>query len=308
MEKRQDNLLTFLERAIQNPTFVEHLARKIESMDFSSYSKKRRLPPVDHSQDYVESGSLDNHASSRPESGNICHHDFSNKLRLELSPAVSDVNLVSHCTHSSTEEGGSSLRRLPGEGRDAQIRSEGLFFSPEGMELSDTGASFGLKMNSSLLGNITRDESGRLHQLQHNKTSEDYDSPVSCHLNLTLASSSLQTNRSPYSATMPQVTQELGKTTLDSGSSSHNTGPDTRAPPKSLPSSQEDRRSHQEPVAAPPRVNDVFWEQFLTERPGSSENEEASSNYRANSSDDPDDKSSSHGVSSNSKNMEQLTL
>ena len=48
-----------------------------------------------------------------------------------------------------------------------------------------------------------------------------------------------------------------------------------------LSSSKEAINNNQEsPVVS--RVNDVFWEQFLTERLGSSENEEASSSYRAN--------------------------
>ncbi|KAL0433037.1 UNVERIFIED_CONTAM: Heat stress transcription factor A-5 [Sesamum latifolium] len=44
MEQRQERLLSFLENAVQNPEFVERLSQKLESMDFSAYSKKRRLP------------------------------------------------------------------------------------------------------------------------------------------------------------------------------------------------------------------------------------------------------------------------
>lgn len=61
--------------------------------------------------------------------------------------------------------------------------------------------------------------------------------------------------------------------------------------------------------AAPPaRVNDVFWEQFLTERPGSSDNEEASSTYRENPCEEPEEKRNGHVMSRNTKNIEQLTL
>ncbi|KAJ0500024.1 hypothetical protein HanHA300_Chr11g0385101 [Helianthus annuus] len=46
MEQKQDTLLTFLTKASQNPTFVEHLAHKLESMDVSVDHKKRRFETV----------------------------------------------------------------------------------------------------------------------------------------------------------------------------------------------------------------------------------------------------------------------
>ncbi|GKC47706.1 heat stress transcription factor A-5 [Tanacetum coccineum] len=107
MEQRQDALLIFLKKAGQNPDFVEHLAQKLESMDFSADNKKRRLPK---SRVFPDAGVVDNHSPqspSRPDFGNVSHHEFPGKLRLELSPAVSDINFVSNSTQSSNEDGGS---------------------------------------------------------------------------------------------------------------------------------------------------------------------------------------------------------
>nr|GEZ08800.1 heat stress transcription factor A-5 [Tanacetum cinerariifolium] len=42
MDQRQDALLIFLKKAAQNPEFVQHLAQKLKSMDFSADNKKRR--------------------------------------------------------------------------------------------------------------------------------------------------------------------------------------------------------------------------------------------------------------------------
>ncbi|TKY59956.1 Heat stress transcription factor A-5 [Spatholobus suberectus] len=112
VEKRQKQLLNFFEKALQNPSFVEHLSRKIESMDLLAYSKKRRLPQVDHVQPVAESSFVDSHSNFRMEFGNVFHQDFSNKLRLELSPAVSDMNLVSRSTESSNEDGESPQKKL----------------------------------------------------------------------------------------------------------------------------------------------------------------------------------------------------
>lgn len=316
MEQRQTKLLTFLEKALQNPTFGENLSQRIESMDFSAYNKKRRLPQVDHSQLAAENSFVDNHSSCRSEFGNVFNQDFSNKLRLELSPAVSDMNLVSHSTQSSNEDGGSPQRKISeGAPKGQQMRTEGFVFPLETLELSDTGTSFTLKMDSTLSRKMLTNEGPRPYPLQPSLASnEECDGHISCHLNLTLASSPLQVNKSPYSARMPQLAVEIGKSP-DSVSDTNGNDADTvsfsktknPADDTAISSSQRPPKS-KEPAAAPARVNDVFWEQFLTERPGCSDNEEASSTYRANPYDEQDDGRSGFGMSRNAKNMEQLTL
>ncbi|XP_027342485.1 heat stress transcription factor A-5-like isoform X2 [Abrus precatorius] len=291
IEKRQKQLLNFFEKALHNPTFVEHLSRKIESMDLSAYNKKRRLPLVDHMQPVAESNFMDSHSNFRMEFGNVFHQDFSNKLRLELSPAVSDMNLVSRSTQSSNEEGGSPQKKLSEEPKGVQTRTA-LAFPPETLELADTGASFTFKMDSCLSRRATTAESPKLHSLE--PSSEEGDSHISCQLNLTLASCPLQVNRNSYSARSPQI----------DFSSNRNVAAETA----NLASSHEAPSNNQVNPAAPDRVNDVFWEQFLTERPGCSDNEEAISNYRANPYDEQDEGRSVHGISRNIKNMDQLTL
>ncbi|XP_061372994.1 heat stress transcription factor A-5-like isoform X2 [Gastrolobium bilobum] len=287
-EKRQKKLLDFFEKALQSPTFVEHLSRKIESMDLSAYNKRRRLPQVDHLQPVAESSFVDNLSNFRMESGNVFHRDFSNKLRLELSPAVSDMNLVSRSTESSNENGESSQKLSEGEPKGVQTRTA-LAFAPETLELADSGASFTFKMDSCLSRRATTAE---MHSL--GPSSEEGDSHISCQLNLTLASCPLQVNKNSYSARSPQI----------DFSSNRNVANDVVT---NLASSQEAPSNNQVNPAAPGRVNDVFWEQFLTERPGCSD-EEAISNYRANSYDEQDERQSVHGMSKNIKNMDQLTL
>lgn len=314
MEKRQKQLLNFFEKALQNPTFVEHLSRKIESMDLSAYNKKRRLPQVDvdQLQPVVESSSVDNHSNFRMEFGNVIHHDFSNKLRLELSPAVSDMNLVSHSTQSSNEDGESPQNKLSeGELKGVQTRTA-LAFAPETLELADTGTSFTFKMDPCLSQRTTTAESSKLHSME--PSSEEGDSHISCQLNLTLASCPLPANRNSYSARSPQIDcQEIGKIAesrfyasgkeSDIGvSSNQNVANEVTNLAAPTPS------SNQVSPAAPDRVNDVFWEQFLTERPGCSDNEEAISNYRANPYDEQEEGRSVHGISRNIKGMDQLTL
>uniref|UniRef100_A0A2N9IWV1 HSF-type DNA-binding domain-containing protein n=1 Tax=Fagus sylvatica TaxID=28930 RepID=A0A2N9IWV1_FAGSY len=140
MEQRQDGLLTFLVKALVNPTFAEILARKIDS---------------------------------RPDFGNVFQQDFSSKLRLELSPAVSDINLVSHSTQSSNEDGESLQRRISGEPKGVQMRTEGFVIPPETLDLSDTGTSFTLQIDSTLSQKVPINESPSLHPLQPSLTSNE---------------------------------------------------------------------------------------------------------------------------------------
>nr|NP_001313701.1 heat stress transcription factor A-5-like [Gossypium hirsutum]AIG20085.1 HSF18 [Gossypium hirsutum] len=302
MEQRQETLFNFLEKAVQDSAFVEHLVRKIESMesmDVTAYNKKRRLPQIDRIEPVGEICLLDNNnnsSSSRAEFGNIFHQDFADKLRLELSPAVSDIHVVSQSTQSSDEDGVSPRIRISeGEPKDAYMRSEGLLFAPERLDLSESSRSFTLQ--------------------QRLNSNDEPDNHISCLLNLTLASSSSQVNRSPSLTMMSQLGQEIGKDPK-SRSNANSKDSDARAYGNSrnmingkatLSSPKEDLNSNQKPATPPVRVNDVFWERFLTERPDSSDDEESNSDHQANPYKE-EDKSSTYGLARNAKNMEQLSL
>lgn len=180
---------------------------------------------------------------------------------------------------------------------DARAVQENLYFATETLDLSDTGTSFILKRDSSLSAKSPNDESPRLHSLQPSVSSkEDGESHISCQLNLTLASSSLRINDTACSVRMPQLGQNIRKSP-DSKVNSNGKESDVRLFTKNINLDegttpvcpQETLNNNHGPAAAPIRVNDVFWEQFLTERPGCPESEEASSNYRANLYKEPDD-------------------
>ncbi|KAK6118583.1 hypothetical protein DH2020_047669 [Rehmannia glutinosa] len=299
MEQRQERLLSFLEKAVQNPEFVEKLAQKLESMDFSAYNKKRRLPQADDVQSIPDNVLVDNQSSCRPEFGSISHQDsLCNKLRLELSPAVSDVNLLSHSTQSSNEDGGVSPRgrMMDGWSNDMHVRSAGILCPSERLELSDTGASFTLKMDSSLSCKVGP-ESPKLHSLPSN---DEGDAHLSCLLNLTLASSPLQLNNSSQEiCTVPRLNSENNEVV---GHRAPALTDDT--PTLSSSSPDVHNKKQQGPATTQNRVNDVFWEQFLTERPGCSDtHEEASSSFRANPYDEQQERKSVKGIAKNTKEI-----
>ncbi|GER57096.1 heat Stress Transcription Factor family protein [Striga asiatica] len=224
MEQKQKQLLSHVEKALENPDFVEHLARKLDSMDFSAYSKKRRLP--------------------------ASNHEEVNALRLELSPAVSDVNLPSHSTQSSNEE--------------VNVRA------PPGLELSDTGASFTRKMDS--LSFRSGPGSPTLLSLNCNNNvslnaTDGEDANLSCLLNLSLASSSPLEVNSKSQKSVGENSEGRDRAALVKDTTLGGAVDGGR----DLSSARDANNKKVGPVM----VNDVFWEQFLTERPGCADNEEA---------------------------------
>ncbi|WJX53101.1 hypothetical protein P8452_39135 [Trifolium repens] len=314
IENRQKNLLNYFEKALQNPSFVNQLLCKIEFMDLAALNKKRRLPEVDPVEPVAEVSLVDNHSNFRPEFGNVFQQDFSNKLRLELSAAVSDMNLVSGSTQGSNEDEESPQKNMSdGELKGMQTRTA-LAFAPETVDLADTGASFTFNMDSCLSRRATTTENPNLHSLE--PSSEEGDSHISCQLNLTLASCPLEFNRNSYSARSPQIDcQEIGnlaESRVTANGKESESGVSLNRIVASgvitLASPHEASGNAQVKPAAPHAVNDVFWEQFLTERPGCSDNEEAISNYRANPYDEQEEGRAVHGISSNIKNMDNLTL
>lgn len=261
MQQRQEKLLSFVEKALQNPEFIGRLSQKLESMDFSAYNKKRRLPQADNDVQSIQDNVL-------VDKFDICDQDFCNKLRLELSTSVSDVNLLSHSTQSSNEDGMMS----------PQGRTEGW---PK--ELSDTGASLNLTMDSSVSC-----KAGPMHP-----SIDEGDCNIACLLNLTLASSPLDFNKSPEICTSSGLNNDNNEVGHPNEAQTLSSSPDVNK--RAAPTEQK-------------RVNDVFWEQFLTERPGCSDTEEASSSYKTSPHDEQDERRSVKGVARNTKGMEHLTL
>ncbi|XP_039686833.1 heat stress transcription factor A-5 isoform X2 [Medicago truncatula] len=236
MEIRQTRVLNYFEKALQNPTFVDRLKRKIESMDAAACNKKRRLPHVDHVQ-----------------------------------PVAADMNLVSGSTHVSTENEESLQKNLSeGELTEMQTRTD-VAFAPETLELADPGASFAFNMDSCLSRRATTTKSPNLQSLE--PSSKEGDSYISRQLNLTLASCTLEFNRNSYSARSPQIDcQKIGnmaESRVNASGKESEIGVYSKRnlanKVLNLASPQEVSGSIQVKPAAPKRVNDLFWEQFLTE-------------------------------------------
>lgn len=304
MEQSQWRIRSFLERALKNPTFVEHLIRMgSSSMQFSAINKKRRLPNADYSQDLAASSYVDDNDNTPRSLSSHFQQDFSNKLRLELSPAVSDTNFLSPTAQSSNE-----FRLSPQTGTsdedqsDVNMGTQAVVLAPETLELSDTCTSFLLGNSSSLPRQAREIDCPSI---------EDCDSHITCQLSLALACSTLQADDNQFSADIPKSNHDsvtnsevrpgaIGRDRADIENNRNFTNHNV-----AMASSRDVLASNQGQATAQARVNDQFWEQFLTERPGASENEEASSSFRGNKVDDQE----SNEKSWRSRDaVEQLTL
>lgn len=277
MEKRQLKMITFLQQAMLNPQFMETLAKMAtsSSMDFSAIHKKRKLLlGSDYCRENSENSLCDDHCStSKFESGLLLNQDFCDKLKLELCSAFQDRDLVMASTQSSIEDTGSSREKQFDYERGT---SECLPLTPEILELSDTGASTCPTKNLS---------PQRLH--------DNGDRIFPCHLSLTLASSGMEMDRSGNSRMAlssadqrEENSMELDKVGTDREElgtlvlSSQNPAAESGGT-KAAQAQQNPRTSDETHPNHPVRVNDVFWEQFLTERPGSDDTEEANAASRA---------------------------
>ncbi|KAJ1279214.1 hypothetical protein BS78_04G138100 [Paspalum vaginatum] len=302
MEQRQMKMLSFLQQASKNPQFVSKVVKMAEASPIfaDAFHKKRRLPGLDCSTEAAETTSsfYDDHSStSKQEMGNLLDQHFSDKLKLGLCPAMTESNLITLSTQSSHEDNGSPHGKHPDCERSGM---ECLPLVPQMMELSDTGTSICPSKSVSFIAGANG------------------DGFLPCHLNLTLASCSMDVDRSqiPNEHRNPMDEEdgppEAATATMEKDDdicryddtqkmSSGDTG--VAADATTTPH----RASHappEEPAAPAVVVNDKFWEQFLTERPGCSEAEEASSTLRR----DPDHEQAYEDSRSDRRDMGNLKL
>ncbi|KAL6634416.1 hypothetical protein ACP70R_027087 [Stipagrostis hirtigluma subsp. patula] len=277
MEQRQMKMLSFLQQASKNPHFVNKLVKMAEASPIfaDAFHKKRRLPGLDYGTEATETTSFyDDHSSTcRQEMGNLLNQHFSDKLKLGLCPAMTESNLITLSTQSSHEDNGSP------HGKHPDCDGIGLPLVPQMLELSDTGTSICPSKSACFTTQAVSD--GGL---------------LPCHLSLTLASCSMDVDRSQVSNANGSSTMDQGKDSPPEASiaamekddgigrrldDSHNkTSGDAGIAADTTMLRRDSPVAAEAPVAPPAVVNDKFWEQFLTERPGCSETEEASSTLR----------------------------
>ena len=253
MEQRQGKMIAFLQQASKNPHFVQKLVKMAEASSIftdDAFHKKRRLSGLDHATEATETTSsfCDDHSTtSKQEMGNLLNQDFSDKLKLGLCPAMVESNLS---TQSSHEDNGSPHGKHAGRN---SMGTECLPLVPQTMELSDTGTSICPSMASK--------DSCFTPAL-------DDEGLFPCRLSLTLASCSMDVDRSQVSnanvsTTADEGSENLPEATMDGN---HKTSADvSTADAAAMPRGEARVATEFAPAAPLAVVNDKFWEQFLSE-------------------------------------------
>lgn len=287
IEQRQAKMIDFFEKAVLNPKFVDNLIKIAGSgaADFVNLHKRRRLPAL--GLDYcLEAGDnssnfYDNNGSSsntpKHDAGQVFNQDFSDKLKLGLCPAaISDGNNILGAT-SSTYSSNERVEQSKINGGKLEF----LSFVPDALELKDTGTSVCPMKKCS-------------------ESIDDEDEMILCQLNLTLASSPMQVDKngtaSKSRGSMPGENETGHKEEGNGDREVLKNRSDVTASDLNVKSS-----------APAGRVNDVFWEKFLTESPGPSDTEDVTISDHGDEQIE-ETKNESSSMLQNRKDMEQLTL
>ncbi|XP_047081765.1 heat stress transcription factor A-5-like [Lolium rigidum] len=290
MEQRQGKMIAFLQQASKNPLFVQKLVKMAEASSIFSYAfhKKRRLSGLDHATGATEATSFydDHSTTSKQEMGNLLNQHFSDKLKLGLCPTMTENNLITLSAQSSHEDNGSPHGKHSGCNR---MGTEDLPLVPQTMELSDTGTSI-CPTKDACFTPAVNDEG-----------------LFPCHLSLTLASCSMGVDRSQVPNADVSTADEGSENPLEATKDGNqNSSADVGTADPTTPRGDAQVATELAPAAPPVVVNDKFWEQFLTERPGCCETEDASSGLR---SDPPMDKGQTEGNWKDGReDLEQLKL
>ncbi|KAG6492110.1 heat stress transcription factor A-5-like [Zingiber officinale] len=307
MEQRQRKMVAFLQRAMKNPQLMESLVKMASTaaIDVSVINKKRRLPlDRDYCQDCSENSFCDDHSSiTKSDTGFILDQDFCDKLKIGLCSAIQagdNVVVVSN-QHFDVAPGNPQVMQI-------DCDQEMLDYPPqvsETLQLCDTEA----HVCASKKDLFAR--------------SFDEDGLLPCRLSLTLSSTTLEIDGGKCSTTPPQL--------VDQGSDSNDTRiPDadgltsstqrdndlTVASIQSMADDSADAEVVSFKAAGPTTndassatsggANDIFWQQFLTERPGSVDADSLGSdsiNFQNNEQMPGND-----DVGAGKKEMEQLKL
>ncbi|WOL14425.1 hypothetical protein Cni_G23205 [Canna indica] len=315
MEQRQLRMIAFVKRAMQNPRLMETLMKmaSTSSAHISVIHKRRRLPSdADNCYDASENSFCDDHSSTnKPETGYILDRDFCDKLKLELCSAIADDDLVVVTAKSSNENGISQTSRTE---CDPEL-TECLSLAPETLQLCVTAPAICPTKNDLFARAI-----------------DEGEGLFPCHLSLTLASSAMHIDSDKYSRKTPDIVDlepdnNIGLRIANASDiRTSNAARDSNinnipvASDRSMTNESSDAKAvslqktgptgNEVPSVPTSGVNDVFWQQFLTERPGSTEAEEANSSYMVNAFDKQteDRMSGNDNIGGNKKDMEQLKL
>lgn len=296
MEHRQQQMMAFLAKAVQKPGFVAQLVQQSENSKLlEAANKKRRLPKQENCSEAGETELTDSQiVKYQPASGDECsavplkvlNTDPFNRMESSLNTLETFFQDVGQACGEVMDSGNSSQAGL--------TEMHGTCFSSICISpaISDIQGSCSLsEMHSS---------SHPSPQLAESITSE-----IPCQMSLGLSLSQCETSKGG------ETLNQSGKDEREAYMGSKTSGIDVNSEPVAMEMGDNERAAGK--VTASGKVtsgvNDLFWEQFLTETPGSAtDTQEAESKIQETRTKDQDERLPENGKCwSNKQTLDQLT-
>lgn len=336
MEKRQERLMAFLAKAMQNPRFMAQLVEQNEkNLDIATTSKKRRLPKPDDIVHIEECDEEDGqivkynpHMSdiTKPGLMQIYNKDLTAELGTSSDTLINFFHDVASDTLCEAKDCGNLSNHSP-EVTIAEIHeSPGFPDTPISLELSDIHRSALAEPNSSFRSQELPCSSKLKDMVPLTGSVGCTASGISCNLSLNPLSSPIE-----FSTTddMEKVTGSFEDgsfarcNTENRETNSEAIIMETRFPGHASKAMLEEKMANDKghkniregtdtgmcSGSNKKRINDLFWERFLTEIPEAEDTEGADSESQESVSKDEDDSPSEKGnLWRTHKNLDQLTL
>ncbi|XP_057860972.1 heat stress transcription factor A-1 [Cryptomeria japonica] len=329
MEHRQHQMVAFLAKAMQKPDFVTQLVHQSENNKLlEAANKKRRLPKNEGSSEVGESGMSNNQiVRYQPSSGDDCSPIAIKVLNTE--PFNKMESSLDSLETFLTDVGRASGEPVDSGSPVGQSSTVCLTEIHDPAEMLDVCISSGhIQASSALSG-------------QHSsppQLAESTDCEIRCQTSLGLSLPQCEISRGMESigqsplpqyeisrgmetfgqSPLPQceisrgmeTTNQISKHDGEAYIAPKTCGIDVNADPSAMDIGDNDGTVSKDTasVKATPRVNDVFWEQFLTESPGSVDPEEAESKMQERNRKGLDERMPENGKCwNNDQSLDRLT-
>uniref|UniRef100_A0A0C9S8X0 TSA: Wollemia nobilis Ref_Wollemi_Transcript_2945_1895 transcribed RNA sequence n=1 Tax=Wollemia nobilis TaxID=56998 RepID=A0A0C9S8X0_9CONI len=337
MEKRQERLMEFMAKAMQNPRFMANFVQQNENnLHLATANKKRRLPK--HDELMLTGGNEDvdgqmvvynsnKNDVTKPVHMQVFNRDLSEELQASSDTFINFFHDVRNNAHCKAKDGESASNHSSELTLTEMHGKPGFTDSPVSLELSDVNTSSALQDSNLAFRLQEMPVSSGQKDMQALPGSVGYiPSDISCNLSLNPPASPV------CHASADDMEKVMHSSNVDNesfaGCKIHNRETNSGALPMEVALPDYAPKSRSEEVMAngrvsetikegnsmgsgtvKKRINDVFWEQFLTEMPEPVDTEGTDSESQESVSKDKDESLSEKGNSwRTKKNMDQLTL
>lgn len=325
MEQRQQRMMAFLAKAVQNPNFVAQLVQHHDKIaHIATTNKKRRLPKHDEVLEISENGCTSSQiVRYDPGKSDAFSRDSPDKLETSADAFKNFFDAVPVDAHEKAKDCGSPQSHSSGP-TITEMHGKPCFPDmPVPLGVSDI-------YTSSALSDLN--SSSRLPEMSVSLRSQDMQasaglvgslrSDILCNLSLSPHSSSLELSKiddatKAIQSGSPENRSLIGSKTGSNDGNSEAIDMDVRLQYGAAKTTVQEGSVNGKArgtgkgmgsETTRKRINDVFWEQFLTESPQPIDTEGTDSESQESSKDQDDVVPEYSNFSNRKENLDQLTL